>query len=437
MSVTFITVLLFASLIVLLVTGLPIAFGMGGVATLFVLILWKPAALATISSQAFGVMNNFLLIAIPLFVFMGMVLQRSGIADDAYEMMHRWIGGMRGGLAIATVGVSTIFAACVGISAAACVAMGVIALPAMLSRKYDKSIAVGSIAAGSSLGILIPPSILFIVYGMFTNESIPRLFAGGLFPGLLLASLFAIYIAIRSYFQPQIGPAIPPEERPTWGGRFLSLRGIILPMLLIAAVLGTIFGGVCTPTEAAAIGSLGSLLCAAARRRLTWKLIKESSYEGLRLSVMVCWIIIGGICFASLYTAVGAPEFIKGLVAVMPVSPYLILAGIQLTLLALGCLIDPGGIIMITTPIFVPLIKMLGFDPIWFGVLFIINMEAGYLTPPFGFNLFYMKSIVPPGISMGDIYRSVIPFVAIMMICLVILVIFPQIALWLPNLIFG
>lgn len=437
MSVTFITVLLFASLILLLVTGLPLAFVMGGVATFFVLILWKPAALLMISSQAFGVMNNFILVAIPLFVFMGMVLQRSGIADDAYDMMYKWIGGMRGGLAIATVGVCTVFAACCGISAAACVAMGVIALPAMLKRNYDKSIAVGSIAAGSSLGILIPPSILFIVYGMFTNESIPRLFAGGLFPGLLLASMFSIYIATRSYLQPKVGPAIPPEERPTWRERFVSMRGMILPIILIAAVLGTIFGGVCSPTEAAAIGSLGSLICAAVHRKLTWKVIKEASYEGLRLSCMVCWIIIGGVCFASLYTAVGALEFIKGLVAVMPVSPYVILAGIQVTLLALGCLIDPGGIIMITTPIFVPLIKMLGFDPVWFGVLFIVNMEAGYLTPPFGFNLFYMKSIVPPGITMGDIYRSIIPFVVLMMICLVILVIFPQIALWLPNLIFG
>lgn len=436
MSVTLITVLLFTSLLVMLITGLPIAFCMGGIAVVFTIFLLGPQALFIISSQVLGVMHNLVLIAIPLFIFMGMVLQRSGIADDAYDMLYKWIGSMRGGLAIATIGVCTAFAACCGISGAALVAMGVIALPAMLSRNYDKSIAVGSIAAGSSLGILIPPSILFVIYGIFANESIGKLFAGGVFPGLLLAFLFSIYIAIRTHFQPQLGPAIPPEERFSWGARFVSLRGMILPMLLIGTVLGTIFTGVCTPTEAAGIGSLGSLLCAAAHRKLTWKLIKGASYEALRLSCMVCWIIVGGTCFASLYTAAGATELIRGIVTALPVSPYVILIGIQFILLVLGCLLDPGAIIMITTPIFVPLIKMLGFDPVWFGVLFIINMEAGYLTPPFGFNLFYMKSIVPPDVSMGDIYRSVIPFVTIMIIGLVILVIFPEIALWLPNLIF-
>jgi tripartite ATP-independent transporter DctM subunit len=436
MSVTIITLLLFACLILLLVTGLPLAFCMGGLASAFVLFLWKPSALSMISSIAYGVMGNFILISIPLFIFMGMVLQRSGIADDAYDMLYKWIGGMRGGLAIATVGVCTIFAACVGITAAATVAMGVIALPAMLRRNYDKAIAIGCISAGGSLGILIPPSILFIVYGVFASESIGKLFAGGLLPGLLLASLFIIYIAVRSYFQPHLGPPIPPEERPTWRERFVSLRAMILPMLLIIAVLGTIIFGICTPTEAAAIGSLGSLICAAVHRKLTWELIKEACYGGLQLSGMVGWIIIGGTCFASLYTAVGALDFIKQVVTALPVSPYIIVIGMQFTLLILGMLMDPGGIIMITTPIFVPVIRALGFDPVWFGVIFIINMEMGYLTPPFGFNLFYMKSIVPQGITMGDIYRSIVPFVFLQLICLAILLIFPQIALWLPNLVF-
>ena len=436
MSVTLITVLLFASLVILLLTGFPLAFCMGGLAALFTLLLWSPEALSMISSVAYGLMDNFILTAIPLFIFMGTVLQSSGIAEDAYEMMYKWIGNIKGGLAIGTVGICTIFAACTGVSAAATVAMGVIALPAMLSRRYDKSIAVGCISAGGSLGILIPPSVLMIVYGVFASESIGRLFAGGVLPGLLLASLFIIYIALRSWLQPHMGPPIPPEERPTWKERFVSLKGMILPLLLIFSVLGTIFKGVCTPTEAAAIGSLGSLLCAAIHRKLSWKVIKEACYSTQRLSCMVGWIILGGMCFSSLYTAIGALDFIKETVSALPVSPYLILVGMQFSLLVLGMILDPGGIIMITTPIYIPVIKMLGFDPVWFGVLFTVNMEMGYLTPPFGFNLFYMKSIAPNDISMGDIYRSIIPFVGLQIVCLVILILFPEIVLWLPDLLF-
>ncbi|RLA99911.1 MAG: TRAP transporter permease DctM/Q, partial [Deltaproteobacteria bacterium] len=349
MSVELITLLLFGFLILLLLAGVPLAFCLGGVAVLFILLFWSPKALSMISSVTYGVMNNFILIAIPLFIFMGIVLQRSGIAEDAYDMMYKWLGGIRGGLAVATVGVCTVFAACTGISGAATVAMGVIALPAMLKRDYDKSIAVGCISAGGALGILVPPSVLMIVYGVFAGESIGQLFAGGVFPGLLLASLFIIYILIRSYLQPHLCPSIPPEERPSWQERLASLRAVILPMFLILLVLGTIFKGICTPTEAAAMGSAGSLVCAAIRRKLTWTLLKESCCEGMRLSCMVVWIIIGGSCFASLYTAIGAVDFIKGVVAALPVSRYVVLAGMQFSLFILGMLMDPGGIIMITT----------------------------------------------------------------------------------------
>ena len=436
MSVTVITLLIFASLVILLILGLPIAFCMGGVATLFTLLLWQPASLGMIFSVAYGVTDNFVLIAIPLFIFMGMVLQHSGVAEEAYDIMYKWIGQLRGGLAIGTVAVCTIFAACVGISAAACVTMGVIALPAMLKHNYDKSIAIGSIAAGAGLGILIPPSVLMIVYGVFASESIGKLFAAGVFPGLLLALLFMLYIAVRCHFQPHLGPAMPPEETPSWNEKFRSLKGGILPILLIILVIGTILTGVCTPTESAAMGTLGSLICAAVRRRLTWGMIKEACYQTQRLSCMVVWLIIGGSCFASLYTAVGALDFIKEIVASLPLGPYLILGGMQLTYIFLGMLMDPGGIIMITVPIFVPIIKTLGFDPIWFGILFIINMEMGYLTPPFGFNLFYLKSIVPKDITMVDLYRFIVPFVLLQLLCLIIVMIFPEIALWLPNQLF-
>lgn len=436
MSVGLSTFLLFASLTILLFSGLPLAFVMGSLAVLFNFFLLGPQALSMIPNVAYGVMDNFIYIAIPLFIFMGMVLQRSGIAEDAYDVMYKWIGGIKGGLAIGTVLVCTIFAAFTGTSAAATVSMGLIALPSMFKHGYNKSIAIGCISAGGTLGILIPPSVLMIIYGVFASESIGKLYAGGIFPGLLLSFLFIIYIALRSHLQPQLCPAIPPGERPSWRERFFALRGLILPILLILVVLGTILMGICTPTEAAAIGSLGSLLCAAVRRGLTWTVLKESCYESLRLSSMLVWIIIGSSCFCSLYTAVGAIDFIRELVAGLSVSPYLILAWMMFILIIMGMFLDPGGIMMITTPIFVPIIKMLGFDPVWFGIIFTINMEMGYLTPPFGFNLFYMKSIVPKDITMVDIIRSIVPFVLIMVVALIILIVFPEIALWLPNKLF-
>lgn len=433
MEIGSITALLFVALVAGLLTGLPLVYILGGLAVIFNYLFLGPASLSIISSTAFGVMNNFILTSIPLFVFMGIVLQHAGIAEAMYEMMHKWIGGMRGGLAVGTVVICTLFAAMSGVSGAATVSMGVIALPSMLKHDYHKGLAVGSIAAGGALGILIPPSVLMIVYGVFAGESIGALFAGGVFPGLLLALLFVLYIAVQSYLNPTLGPAVPKGERASWREKMVSLRAVILPIALIFVVLGSMFLGIATPTEAAALGALGSLACAAASRTLTWEVVRRSSHHALGLSCMIIWIIIGGSCLTSIYTAVGAVEFIREMVSALPVSRYVVLIGMQATLIFLGMLLDPGGIIMICTPVFVPVIKALGFDPVWFGVLFIVNMEMAYLTPPFGFNLFYMKSIVPPTISMIDIYKSVLPFVLLQLTCLALLILFPEIVTWLPS----
>jgi tripartite ATP-independent transporter DctM subunit len=435
MGVGITTLILFAALVVLLVTGLPLAFVLGSIAVIFTYFLWGPYALAALPSNTLGVMQNFILSAIPLFIFMGLMLQKSGLAGELYTTVHKWAGGIRGGLAMGTVIICMLFAAMTGTSGGATVSMGVLALPSMLERKYDKSIAIGAIAAGGALGILIPPSVLMIVYALFANESVGALFAAGVFPGLLMGGVFILYIAIKCFIRKDIGPSIPVDERPSWREKFISLRYVILPVALIFIVLGTIFFGVATPTEAAAIGALGSIICAFISRSISWTIFKESSYETLRLSCMVVWIIIGGTCFASLYTAIGAVDFIKELINALPVSKYVILIGIQMSFFLLGMLMDPGAIIMICTPVFVPLIKSLGFDPVWFGILFIMNMEMGYLTPPFGFNLFYMKAIVPPDVSMTDIYKAITPFVLLQALCLVIIIVFPQIALWLPKLI--
>ena len=295
MSIELITILLFGALILFLVLGLPLAFVLGGVGVVGSYFLWGNKGLFVAAVQAYAAMGKFTLLAIPLFVFMAMILERAGVADDLYTMMHRWMGPLRGGLAIGTVLICTIFAAMAGISGAATVSMGVIALPAMLKRKYDKVIAMGCISGGGALGILIPPSVPMILYATLTGESVGGLFAGGIFPGLLLALLFVLYIGIRCFFQPSLGPALPPEERATWEEKVASLRAVVLPIFIILMVLGSIYAGVCTPTESATLGVLGALISAAVYRKLKWTLIKEACFRTASLTTMIIWILIGSL----------------------------------------------------------------------------------------------------------------------------------------------
>lgn len=437
MSLEILTVLLFGSLIVVLVFGLPLAFTLGGVAAVFTFLLWGPQGLTMIVYKTFGGMCQFILVAIPMFIFMGLMLERSGVADNLYSAMDRWLASLKGGLAIGTVGICTLFAAMAGVSGAATVTMGIIALPSMLRRGYDKRIAVGCISAGGALGILIPPSVTMIALGLFADLSVGRLFIGGVLPGLLLAFLFIIYIGIRCAFQPHLGPSLPPEERVGWREKLVSVRALIIPIILITAVLGSIFTGICSPTEASGVGALGALISAAIYRTLNWQNFKEACFRTLSLTVMIQWIFFGAIAFTAVYHAIGAPELIKGLIMEIPGGRWGAIIAMQLSYFILGMFLDPWGIIAITTPVFFPIVRELGFDPLWFGILFIVNMEMAFLTPPFGYNLFYMKSVVPKGITMGDIYRSIIPFVGLQALGLIIIMIFPQIALFLPNLVFG
>jgi len=432
-SIELVTILLFGGLVLFLALGLPLAFVLGGVGVVGCYFLWGEKGLFLAAAQAYGAMGKFTLLAIPLFVFMAMILERAGVADDLYTMMHRWMGPVNGGLAIGTVLICAIFAAMSGISATATVSMGIIALPAMLSRGYDKIMAMGCISGGGALGILIPPSVPMILYATLTGESIGGLFAGGILPGILLTIIFIIYIGVRCFFQPHMGPALPKAERASWEEKLSSLKAVILPILIIIMVLGSIYAGVCTATEAATLGALGALLSAAVYRRLTWDLIKESCYRTASLTGMIIWILIGAYCFTAVYTGTGAHELMEKLLLSIPGGRYAILITMQIVFFILGCFLDPAGIIMICTPVFVPVIKSLGFDALWFGVLFIMNMEMGYLTPPFGFNLFYMKAIAPPGITMTDIYESIVPFVFLQGVGLIIVIIFPEIALWLPQ----
>jgi len=437
MNIGLITVLLFGMILVVLATGLPLSFALAATGLVFAYFLWGPNSLLVAVTAPYSQAIEFILIAIPMFIFMAAVLERAGIAEDLYTMMHQWMGQLRGGLAMGTVLICTLFASMAGITGAATVTMGLIALPSMLKRRYKKGIAVGCISAGGALGVLIPPSNPMIVYGLVAGESIGRLFAGGMIPGLVLSLLFIIYIGIRCFFQRDLGPSIPKEEVVTWQDKVISLRAVALPIFLVLAVLGSIFSGIATPSEAASIGAAGSIICAAIYRRLNWQMLLEAARRTLRLSSMVMWILLGAAAFVSVYNAIGASDLITNIVKTLPVSKWVVLAIMQLSLFILGMFLDPNGIIMLTVPVYVPIIKALGFDPLWFGIVFFVNMEMSYLTPPFGFNLFYMKGVVPPEISMADIYRSVFPFVILQAVGLILVIIFPQLALWLPTLLIG
>ena len=436
MSIEMITLLFFGSLLFFLVLGLPLTFVLGGVSVIFLYFTWGPDAFYMVASQIWSTMGNFTLVAIPLFVFMAMLLERTGVAKDLYRMMYLWWGGLRGGLAIGTLAICAIFAAMCGISGAAVVAMGTIALPSMLERGYDKRMVLGCINTGGGWGILIPPSILMILYSLITGVSVGQMFAAGVLPGILLMVLTCAYIIIRCYFQPELAPAQPKEERASWGEKMAALRAVILPILIVVMVLGSIIRGVTTPTEAAAMGVLGALISALVYRRMSWELLRDAAVRTFKLTGMIMWILFAAHAFSAAYQSMGAQEMIQGLITGIPGGPWAIIITMMLIVFLLAMVLDPVGIMLITLPVFLPIVKALGFDPVWFGILFVINMEIGYMTPPFGFNLFYLKGVVPPSITMKDIYVSVIPFVLVEVVGIVLIMMFPEIATYLPDLFF-
>jgi len=433
MSTELASVVLFGSFIALIALGLPLVFALGSVAIIGTYFLWGPQALAMVGLRTFSAANSFVLIAVPLFIFMGCMLERSGIATDLYDMMYKWMGNIRGGLASGTVLICGIFAAMVGVSGASTVTMGLVALPSMLARGYDRRLSVGCIAAGGALGVLIPPSVLMIVLGLYANVSIGALFLGGIPAGVLLMALFIAYITVASMLSPSLAPALPRGERAGIREKLVALRAVMLPIALIVLVIGSIVSGAATPTEAAGVGALGSMTCAALYGRLTVPAVTESARTTLRLSCMVIWIVFAASIFTALYTAVGAQGMVRNALTALPGGRWGVIIGMQAIWFLLGCLLDPIGIMIITVPLFFPIARSLGFDPVWFGVLFVVNMEMAYLTPPFGFNLFYVRGVAPPSVSMADIYRGVVPFVAMQAVGLVLMMVFPEIITALPR----
>ena len=433
MSVELLTILFFGSLLLFLMLGTPLAFVLGGVSVVFLSFEMGPLGFYLLASKMWETMQSPTLMAIPLFVFMAILLEKSGVANDLYDMMHQWWGGLRGGLAIGTVLICVIFAAMSGISGAAVVTMGTIALPKMLERGYDKKLALGAINAGGGWGILIPPSILMVLYALLTEVSVGRLFAAGVGPGLTLFVLVSIYIGVRCWLQPELGPALPLEERANWSQKLSSLKAVILPILIVTIVLGAIFGGFATPTEAAAIGVFGAMAATLVNGQLSWKVIHEASIATLKLTALVMWILFAAHAFSTAYTALGAQSLIVDVMSYIPGGRWGALFFMLTVLFFFGMVLDPVGIMLITLPVFLPIVREAGFDPIWFGILFIIMMEVGYMTPPFGFNLFYLKGVAPPEVTMGDIYASVFPYVVVTLVGVLLIVLFPPIATFLPE----
>lgn len=431
MTVEMIVLVMFGSLLILLICGVPIAFALGGVAAGMVYFIQGSNVLITLVYSTFALMWQVLFVTIPLFVFMGAVLQRSGIAGGLYEAAHRWTGGRCGGLSIGTVLVGVFFAAMTGITGASTVTMGIIAIPSMLDRGYNKRLAVGCVAGAGSLAILIPPSIPMVLLALFTRQSVGKMLMGGILPGMLIAALFITYIVVTGIYKPEYCP--PHPEKFTLKQKIISTKGLVLPVGLISMVLGSMFFGLATPTESAALGALGTVICCIIQRCFSWKLIREATQDTFRLTGIVMWIGFGAACFSGAFTSLGGIDLISDLILGLEVSRWLVFVIIVFIILILGSFLDPTSIIMIAGPISFSVLVPLGFDPIWLGVVFVLLLECGYLTPPFGFNLFYLKSIVPPEITMVDIISSIWPWLIMLLIGLIIISLFPQIVTSLPN----
>lgn len=432
-----VTIFMFSSMLMLMSTGLPIAFSLSSVA-LITAWVFQPTLVNMLLFQFkdFSLESGKTLICIPLFIFMGFILHNSGIAKDLFDAVYLWSGGLRGGLGMGTVLICATMAAMIGVSSAATLSMGIIAVPAMLARNYDKRIATGIVQAGGALGFLIPPSIMMIMYAFVAQESVGRLFAAGMVPGLMLATMYLVFIGIRAFLRPDLAPPLPKDQRGSFKEKILSLRYLILPFLIISSVLICIFTGITSPTEAAALGAAGAVLSALIRRNLTFENFSKSVMRTLSLSSFNAYIILGAIVFSAVYSGLGASTMIRETITGLDVSPWIIIILMQLSFFVLGMFLDDIAILFLCMPIYVPIIKALGFDPVWFAVLYVVNMQMAYITPPYGLNLFYMKAVAPKAITLSDIYRSIVPFLGLQAAALILLLVFPKIALWLPSLLF-
>ena len=435
MSYELIAVLMFTTMMLMLLSGQRVFGAIGFVGVIAALALWGDGGSEIAFTAAMKLMKWYPLLTLPLFIYMGYMLSESGIADDLYRMFHVWAGPLNGGLAVGTIGLMVVISAMNGLSVAGMAIGATIALPELLKRGYDKIMVTGVIQAGSSLGILVPPSVVLVLYGMIARQPVGQLWLAGVFPGLLMASLFVLYIVIRCKIQPHLGPALPAEERQvSWGEKFRLLRAGILPLLIFFCMTGLFLMGKTNLTESSAVGATAATIAALIKGRLTWQVMEETIRKTLGVSCMFMWIILAALCFGAVFDGLGAVKAIESFfVGRMGLSPWEILIMMQLSYILMGMFLDDTAMLVIVAPLYVPLVKVLGFDLVWYGVLYTITCQIAYMTPPFGYNLFLMRAMAPPEISITDIYRSIIPFVLVMVFGLAIVMTFPEIALWLPK----
>lgn len=439
MSPELFTILMFVGLLVGLFMGHPLAFVLGGLSVLFAFLGPGPGVFGIIINRVYGAMDSYVLVAVPLFIFMARLLSDSGVTDRMFETFRILLGPIRGGLTLAVIGLSVLLAATTGIIGASMTVMGLLALPSMLHYGYQKEISCGAIAAGGSLGILIPPSIMLVIMGSYASLSVGQLFAGALLPGLLLAALYALYVAIMSYLKPEIGPPISAAERgqvSTGELALMLLRLVGPPLLLILGVLGSIFAGIATATEAASIGAFTALLMVIVYGKFSWRGFYDSVVETGKTTTMVLFVIVGATAFTGVFIAGGGLEVVSGFIQGLGLGKWGSLAVMLFIIFILGMFLDWLGIILICFPLFLPLGAQYGFDKLWLVIMMAVVLQTSFLTPPFGYALFYLKGVAPPEVQTGHIYRGITPFVLLILLGTVLCAIFPQIILWLPQTLF-
>ena len=439
MSYEAIAITMFGGMLVMLLTGQRIFAAIGFVSAAAALMLYGTGAVEMPFNAAFKLFNWYPMLTLPLFIYMGYILSETGIADDLYQMFHVWFGSLKGGLAIGTIGLMVVISAMNGLSVAGMAIGATIALPEMLRRGYDKVMITGVVQAGSSLGILVPPSVVLVLYGMIARQPVGRLWLAGVFPGLLMAGLFILYIVIRCKLQPELAPTISKEDLDMpLKEKLKYLKAGIIPFLIFFYMTGLFLMGITSLVESSAVGATAATLAAIFKRRLTRKVIEETVRKSLGVSCMFMWIILAALCFGAIFDGLGAVKAIEALfITNWQLTPWQVLIMMQLSYIVMGMFLDDTAMLVIVAPLYVPLIVSLGFNAIWYGVLYTITCQIAYMTPPFGYNLFLMRAMAPPEISLSDIYRSIIPFVLVMIFALMLIIIFPQIALWLPDYVYS
>ena len=439
MSYEMIAITMFSSMMLMLLTGQRVFGAIGFVAAAAAIFLWGTGGFNIPFSAAMKLMKWYPLLTLPMFIFMGYVLSESKIADDLYRMFHVWMGPVRGGLAIGTIGLMVLISAMNGLSVAGMAIGATIALPELLRRGYDKIMVTGVIQAGSSLGILVPPSVVLVLYAMIARQPVGQLWLAGVVPGLMMATMFIIYIAIRCRLNPDLGPALSAEERDVgWPEKLRLLRAGLLPVVIFAVMMVPFVNGWTSLVESSAIGAIAAFLAAVLKGRMTRAVFETSVRQTLAITCMFMWIILAALAFGAVFDGLGAVKAIENLFTEQwGLNPWVILILMQLSFLVMGTFLDDTAMLVIVAPLYVPLVGALGFDLVWYGVLYTITCQIAYMTPPFGYNLFLMRAMAPPEITIRDIYRSIIPFVGVMVLALAVVMIFPQIALWLPDYVYG